>query len=343
MSQPASPSSNKKNLVCRVLMLDDSEELLYVPMKSHGSVLFNMVISKLKLLEADYFDLQYKNVEGIQCWLDHEKLITNQLPQNHLNFEFVVKFYTPDPGMLEEEHTRYLFALQVKRDLLSGRMQCQEQTTALLLSYIVQADYGDLTDEDLEMNPDYLRSVKLFENMSPSLESKIIQNHRAHFGQSPMDADYNLLDTARKVEFYGINITQCKDHESVPLHLAVIHMGIVVFQNATRINTFSWAKIRKLSFKRKKFLIKLHPEGFGFYKDTVEFYFNSRNECKNFWKKCLEHHAFFRCQSVKKIPRNKTRVVSHGSSFRYSGRTQKQLVDYVRENFVKRPNFQRSV
>ena len=53
-----------------------------------------------------------------------------------------------------------------------------------------------------------------------------------------------------------------QDHEGVPLNLAVAHMGVVVFQNYTRINTFSWAKVRKLSFKRKKFLIKLHPEGY---------------------------------------------------------------------------------
>lgn len=39
-------------------------------------------------------------------------------------------------------------------------------------------------------------------------------------------------------------------------------MGVLVFQNFNKINTFSWAKIRKLSFKRKKYLIKLHPEGY---------------------------------------------------------------------------------
>ena len=57
-------------------------------------------------------------------------------------------------------------------------------------------------------------------------------------------------------------LSSSQDHEGVPLNLAVAHMGVVVFQNYTRINTFSWAKIRKLSFKRKKFLIKLHPEGY---------------------------------------------------------------------------------
>ena len=52
-----------------------------------------------------------------------------------------------------------------------------------------------------------------------------------------------------------------QDHEGVALQLSVAHMGVLVFQNQTKINTFSWAKIRKLSFRRKKFLIKLHPEG----------------------------------------------------------------------------------
>ena len=53
-----------------------------------------------------------------------------------------------------------------------------------------------------------------------------------------------------------------QDHEGVSLTLAVAHLGVLVFQTSTKINTFSWAKVRKLSFKRKKFLIKLHPEGY---------------------------------------------------------------------------------
>lgn len=81
-------------------------------------------------------------------------------------------------------------------------------------------------------------------------------------GQLPADADLNLLDIARKVELYGIKMHPAKDHEQVNLNLSVAHMGILVFQNITKINTFSWAKIRKLSFKRKKFLIKLQPEGY---------------------------------------------------------------------------------
>lgn len=133
-----------------------------------------------------------------------------------------------------------------------------------------------------------------------------------------------------------------RDHEGVQLNLAVAHMGILVFQNFTKINTFSWAKIRKLSFKRKKFLVKLHPENYGFYKDTVEFYFENRDDSKNFWKKCIEHHAFFRCISAQRMPRQKSKLLTRGSSFRYYGRTQKELIENARENLAKNRSFDRS-
>ena len=54
----------------------------------------------------------------------------------------------------------------------------------------------------------------------------------------------------------------------------------------------------------------------GYYKDIVEFYFDERNHCKNFWKKCVEHHGFFRCTDTPLVNREKARIISRGSSFR---------------------------
>jgi len=54
----------------------------------------------------------------------------------------------------------------------------------------------------------------------------------------------------------------------------------------------------------------------GYFKDVVEFIFETRNDCKSFWKKCVENHGFFRCFSVKRLPRQRTKVLSRGSSFR---------------------------
>nr|KAG5686204.1 hypothetical protein BaRGS_008706 [Batillaria attramentaria] len=312
--------------------------------KASGHVLWDEVINHLQLLESDYFGLEYTNHNGDECWLDLEKQILKQLPSADTPLRFGVKFYTPDPSLLEDELTRFFFALQVRRDLFNGELHCSENTAALLASYIVQGEIGDfLVDEYLDYS--YLSSFKFLpqRQQTPEMLQKVMDYHRQHVGESPSEADSNLLDTARKVEMYGIKFHLAKDHEGVSLNLAVAHMGVLVFQGMTKINTFSWAKVRKLSFKRKKFLIKLHPESYGYYKDTVEFFFDSRDRCKYFWKKCIEHHTFFRCQTVKKLPRNKARVVSRGSSFRYSGRTQKELQEFVRESIVKRPEIERSI
>lgn len=75
----------------------------------------------------------------------------------------------------------------------------------------------------------------------------------------------------------------------------------------------------------------------------MEYVFETRNESKNFWKKCIEQHTFFRCSEPKRVERPKGKILSKGSSFRYSGRTQRQLQEYVRRNIVKRQPFERFV
>ncbi|XP_061165758.1 FERM, ARHGEF and pleckstrin domain-containing protein 1-like isoform X2 [Saccostrea echinata] len=348
MSDPLSPRAPRKGKIVniRIKFLDDTVHVFQVPVKDIGRSLWEAAVHHLQLVESDYFGLQYEDSHGLKCWLDNEKPVLKQLPSPDSPLEFLVKFYTPDPGMLEE-YTRYLYSLQIKKDLANGSMVCSENTAALIASYIVQAEIGDFIIEEYR-DYTYLKVLGPFvPNQTEDMLKKVAEYHKQHIGESPAEAEAGLLDTARKVETYGMKLCPARDHENVTLSLAIAHMGILVFQQFTRINTFSWAKIRKLSFKRKRFLIKLHPETYvsgqkGYYKDTVEFFFDSRDCCKNFWKKCLEHHAFFRCHRIKPVPRNKTRLVSHGSSFRYSGRTQKQLMSYVRENPIT-PQFQRSV
>ncbi|KAF8571785.1 hypothetical protein P879_01226 [Paragonimus westermani] len=305
-----------------------------------GQELYDQVIEHLQLVEYDYFDLEYESKDGHTFWLDHLKPVQKQhtTHKDHV-FTFAVKFYTPHPNLLEDEFTRYLFALQIRKDLQNGRLPCSESTAALLAAYIAQGRIGDFL-EDVYLDHSYLSALQLFPSPSASFLAKVAECHRNLVGQSPADADYNLLDTVRKVELYGIRMHPATDAAGLKMNLAVTHAGVLIYQGSSKINTFSWARIRKLSFKRKKFIIKLLSETYH----TADFVFESRNECKRFWKQCIEHHAFFRCQAVRQSTTNRRGrlVVSKGSSFRYTGRTQKQLVEYVRENYVKMPSFERS-
>ncbi|KAM4608326.1 FERM, ARHGEF and pleckstrin domain-containing protein 1 [Polymixia lowei] len=326
-----------RHVTVRVRMLDDTEELFDISQRASGKVLFDLVCTHMNLIEGDYFGLEFQDHHKMMVWLDLIKPIIKQLrrPKNTV-LRFVVKFFPPDHAQLLEELTRYLFALQIKQDLASGRLTCNDSSSALMVSHIIQSEIGDFEESQC-------RSHLLNNNYIPdqmALMDKIMEFHSKNSGQTPAESDYQLLEVARRLEMYGIRLHPAKDREGTRLSLAVAHTGVLVFQGHTRINAFNWSKVRKLSFKRKRFLIKLRPDLNSSYQDTLEFLMGSRDCCKVFWKICVEYHAFFRLFEEPK-PKPKPVLFTRGSSFRFSGRTQKQVMDYVKESEFKKIPFAR--
>ncbi|XP_027685384.1 FERM, ARHGEF and pleckstrin domain-containing protein 2 isoform X10 [Chelonia mydas] len=328
----------ERDLPIKIKLLDNTVEVLDVESKCYGQTLLTEVYKHLNLVESDYFGIEFQNIQSYWIWLEPMKPVIKQVrrPKNTM-LHLAVKFFPPDPGQLQEEYTRYLFALQIKRDLAEERLTCSDNTAALIISHLLQSEIGDF---DESVDRDHLKTNQYLPNQE-RLQGKILEFHRKHLrGQTPAESDFQVLEIARKLEMYGIRFHLASDREGSKINLAVSHMGILVFQGTTKINTFNWSKVRKLSFKRKRFLIKLHPEVHGPYQDTLEFLFGSRDECKNFWKICVEYHTFFRLFDQPK-PKAKAVFFSRGSSFRYSGRTQKQLVDYVKDSGMKKTPYER--
>ncbi|XP_067392985.1 FERM, ARHGEF and pleckstrin domain-containing protein 1 isoform X5 [Emydura macquarii macquarii] len=321
----------------KIQMLDDTQEVFDVPQRAPGKVLLDAVCNHLNLVEGDYFGLEFPDHKKIMVWLDLLKPIMKQIRRpKHVVVKFVVKFFPPDHAQLQEELTRYLFALQVKQDLAQGRLTCNDTSAALLISHIVQSEIGDF---DETIDHEHLAKNKYIPQQE-ALEDKIMEFHRNHVGQTPAESDFQLLEIARRLEMYGIRLHPAKDREGTKINLAVANTGILVFQGHTKINAFNWSKVRKLSFKRKRFLIKLRPDVNSSFQDTLEFLMASRDFCKSFWKICVEHHAFFRLFEEPK-PKPKPVLFTRGSSFRFSGRTQKQVLDYVKEGGHKKVQFER--
>ncbi|XP_058404386.1 FERM, ARHGEF and pleckstrin domain-containing protein 1 isoform X1 [Diceros bicornis minor] len=335
--QKPPPTPSGKLMSIKIQMLDDTQEAFEVPQRAPGKVLLDAVCNHLNLVEGDYFGLEFPDHKKITVWLDLLKPIIKQIRRpKHVVVKFVVKFFPPDHTQLQEELTRYLFALQVKQDLAQGRLTCNDTSAALLISHIVQSEIGDF---DEASDREHLAKNKYIPQQD-ALEDKIVEFHHNHIGQTPAESDFQLLEIARRLEMYGIRLHPAKDREGTKINLAVANTGILVFQGFTKINAFNWAKVRKLSFKRKRFLIKLRPDANSSYQDTLEFLMASRDLCKSFWKICVEHHAFFRLFEEPK-PKPKAVLFSRGSSFRFSGRTQKQVLDSVKEGGHKKVQFER--
>ncbi|XP_039584947.1 protein 4.1 isoform X23 [Passer montanus] len=309
-----------RTMYCKVVLLDDTIFECSVDKHTKGQDLLKKVCDHLNLLEEDYFGLATWDTPTSRTWLDPAKEIKKQVHGGPWDFTFNVKFYPPDPAQLTEDITRYYLCLQLRQDILTGRLPCSFATLALLGSYTVQSELGDY-DPDLH-GPDYISEFKLAPNQTKELEEKVVELHKTYRSMTPAQADLEFLENAKKLSMYGVDLHQAKDLEGVDITLGVCSSGLLVYKDKLRINRFPWPKVLKISYKRSSFFIKIRPGEQEQYESTIGFKLPSYRAAKKLWKVCVEHHTFFRLTSTEAIP--KSRFLALGSKFRYSGRTQAQ-------------------
>ncbi|XP_064614139.1 tyrosine-protein phosphatase non-receptor type 4-like [Liolophura sinensis] len=331
----------QKTVTCIVHFLDDTQEIFEIDKRYKAQALLDKVFEHLELVEKDYFGLQFSDADlpapDTMRWLDPLKTLKKQMRGPPFELYFRVKFYVSDPSKLTEEYTRYHFFLQVKKDILEGRLVCPPGTAALLASYSVQSELGDFNVE--EHTDGYLSEFRFITCQTEDFERQVSDYHRQHRGQTPADAEYNFLEKAKRLEMYGVDLHNARDHSNLEIQLGVTSAGLVVFQNNVKINTFSWAKIVKISFKRKQFFIQLRREVNDTVENLIGFNMVSYRSCKNLWKSCVEHHTFFRLHAPN--PPSK-KIFSIGSKFRYSGRTEFQTLEESKKRARIERSFSRS-
>uniref|UniRef100_A0A8C1ICA8 Tyrosine-protein phosphatase n=1 Tax=Cyprinus carpio TaxID=7962 RepID=A0A8C1ICA8_CYPCA len=300
-------------VVCNVLLLDNTVQPFRANKQDQGRILLDVVYKHLELTERDYFGLQLADDSSdSQRWLDPNKLIRKQLkrPSPH-NLRFRVKFFVCDPSKLQEEYTRYLYFLQLKQDILSGRLPCPQNTAVLLASYAVQAELGDYSHS--EHLPGYLSEYSFIPNPPQDFEKEVAKLHQEHNGLTPAQSEFNYLNAARTLELYGVELHYARDHCNAEIYIGVLSAGISVYKDRVRVNHFPWLKIVKISFKSKQFFIQLR-------KELV---------CTKLFKKLkIVHFSYF--------------TLTLCSGFFCSGRTEAQSVQYGKERGNKNRVFARS-
>ncbi|XP_028735635.1 tyrosine-protein phosphatase non-receptor type 4 isoform X7 [Peromyscus leucopus] len=337
-------------VVCNILLLDNTVQAFRVNKHDQGQVLLDIVFKHLDLTERDYFGLQLADDSTDNPrWLDPNKPIRKQLKKLFLlilggspySLNFRVKFFVSDPNKLQEEYTRYQYFLQIKQDILTGRLSCPYNTAALLASFAVQSELGDYNQS--ENLPGYLSDYSFIPNQPQDFEKEVAKLHQQHIGLSPAEAEFNYLNTARTLELYGVEFHYARDQSNNEIMIGVMSGGILIYKNRMRMNTFPWLKIVKISFKCKQFFIQLRKELHESRETLLGFNMVNYRACKNLWKACVEHHTFFRLD--RPLPPQKNFFAHYftlGSKFRYCGRTEVQSVQYGKEKANKDRVFARS-
>ncbi|XP_018542469.1 protein 4.1 isoform X8 [Lates calcarifer] len=331
---PARHPLSFRTMQTRVTLLDGSLFTCTVEKRARGLQLFEKVCEHVNLLERDYFALSFRDADNNKNWLDPAKEMKKQVRGVPWNFSFNVKFYPPDPAQLSEDITRYFLCLQLRQDIVSGRLPCSFATHTVLGSYTVQSELGDY-DPD-ECASDYISELCFAPNQTKEMEEKIMELHKTYRGMSPAEAEMHFLENVKKLSMYGVDLhhakmvgsrfdclspAQSEDSEGVDIMLGVCSSGLLVYRDRLRINRFSWPKILKISYKRNNFYIKIRPGEFDQFESTIGFKLLNHRAAKRLWKVCVEHHSFFRLVSPEEPPK---KFLTLGSKFRYSGRTQIQ-------------------
>ncbi|XP_045570399.1 protein 4.1 isoform X14 [Salmo salar] len=324
-----------KNMQCKITLLDGSDYTMTVDKRARGQLLFAKVCDHLNLLETDYFGITYRDVENQKNWLDPNKELKKQIRSGPWNFGFNVKFYPPDPAQLSEDITRYYLCLQLRDDMVSGRLPCSFATHTILGSYTVQSELGDYDPEDTEYNSE----LRFAPNHTKELEDKVMDLHKNYKGMTPAEAELHFLENAKKLSMYGVDLHHAKDSEGVEIMLGVCSSGLLIYRDRLRINRFAWPKVLKISYKRNNFYIKIRPGEFEQFESTIGFKLPNHRAAKRLWKTCVEHHTFFRLVSPEAPPK---KFLGLGSKFRYSGRTQAQTRRVSSQIIRAAPIFERS-
>lgn len=321
-AEVASQKATKKTktVLAKVTLLDGTEFSCDLEKRAKGQALFDRVCEHLNLLEKDYFGLIFQEHPEQKNWLDPAKEIKKQLRSLPWLFTFNVKFYPPDPSQLTEDITRYFLCLQLRQDISSGRLPCSFVTHALMGSYTLQAEHGDYDPEEYDSID--LGDFQFAPTHNKELEEKVAELHKTHRGLSPAQADSQFLENAKRLSMYGVDLHHAKDSEGVDIKLGVCANGLLIYKDRLRINRFAWPKILKISYKRSNFYIKVRPSELEQFESTIGFKLPNHRAAKRLWKVCVEHHTFYRLVSPEQPP--KTKFLTLGSKFRYSGRTQAQ-------------------
>uniref|UniRef100_A0A3Q2VV35 Tyrosine-protein phosphatase non-receptor type n=1 Tax=Haplochromis burtoni TaxID=8153 RepID=A0A3Q2VV35_HAPBU len=285
--------SSKSCLVTRIQLLNGEFVEFTLSVESTGQECLEAVAQRLELREITYFSLWYLNKQNQQRWIDLEKPLKKQLDKYGLEptVYFGVVFYIPSVTQLQQEITRYQYYLQLKKDVLEGRISCSLEQAIRLASLAVQADFGDFNRYDSQ---EFLQKFELFPidwiQDERVLEEAIQKVALLYQGLPVPEAEMLYMQEVEKMEGYGQETFQAKDNTGADVTLGSCLDGIFVKHKSERpLVLYRWHDINNMSHNRSFFALELANR-----EESVQYQTEDMETSKYVCRMCLARLKFYK-------------------------------------------------
>ncbi|XP_053737608.1 tyrosine-protein phosphatase non-receptor type 14-like isoform X2 [Synchiropus splendidus] len=293
---------SKNYFVTRIRLLDDNVIECTLSVESTGQECLEAVAQRLELRETHYFGLwfQGKTQTPAQRWVELEKPLKKQLDKfgNEPLLFFGVMFYVPSVSRLEQEATRYQYYLQVKKELLDGRLHCTVEQGIRLAGLAVQADFGDFTQFTSQ---DFLREYVLFPVNWPNgdevLEEwtqKVAEEHKSHCRMQAAEAELLYIKEIEKLDGFGQESFPAKDNYTNDIFIGVSFIGVFVkHRNGRSIMLHRWKDIGTVAHNKSAITVEIMSRD-----DTIIFHLEDMEMAKYIARLFTARHKFYKQNKI---------------------------------------------
>ncbi|XP_064141674.1 tyrosine-protein phosphatase non-receptor type 13 isoform X8 [Loxodonta africana] len=292
-----------------VMLLSGQRLELTCDTKTICKDVFDMVVAHIGLVEHHLFALATLK-DNEYFFVDPDLKLTKVAPEGwkeepkkkskaSVNFTmfFRIKFFMDDVSLIQHTLTCHQYYLQLRKDILEERMHCDDETSVLLASLALQAEYGDYQPEVYGVS--YFRlehylPARVMEKLELAyIKQELPKLHNTYVGASEKETELEFLKVCQRLTEYGVHFHRVHPEKKsqTGILLGVCSKGVLVFEVHNGVRTlvlrFPWRETKKISFSKKKITLQNTSDG-------IKHAFQTDNSkvCQYLLHLCSSQHKF---------------------------------------------------
>ncbi|OWK13706.1 hypothetical protein Celaphus_00017321, partial [Cervus elaphus hippelaphus] len=292
-----------------IMLLNGQRLELTCDTKTICKDVFDMVVAHIGLVEHHLFALATLK-DNEYFFVDSDLKLTKVAPEGwkeepkkkskaSVNFTlfFRIKFFMDDVSLIQHTLTCHQYYLQLRKDILEERIHCDDETSLLLASLALQAEYGDYQPEVHGVS--YFRlehylPPRVMEKLDLSyIKEELPKLHNTYMGASEKETELEFLKVCQRLTEYGVHFHRVHPEKKsqTGILLGVCSKGVLVFEVHNGVRTlvlrFPWRETKKISFSKKKITLQNTSDG-------IKHAFQTDNSkiCQYLLHLCSSQHKF---------------------------------------------------